>query len=90
MLSSDLGEDFLEHYGKKGMHWGIRNEPIKPVVDVFPLKKTRQTARMFISGYRMYKMYKVVRGFTQKIGPITAFHENNTPVWQNTLVSDIS
>lgn len=31
--SFDLGEKFLEHYGKKGMHWGIRNDrqsnPIK-------------------------------------------------------------
>lgn len=23
--STELGEDFLAHYGIKGMHWGIRN-----------------------------------------------------------------
>ena len=22
----DLGEEFMEHYGVKGMHWGIRND----------------------------------------------------------------
>ncbi len=31
--SFDLGEKFLEHYGVKGMHWGIRNDsdPIRRV-----------------------------------------------------------
>ena len=29
-LSVYLGEDFLAHYGVKGMHWGIRNDKEKP------------------------------------------------------------
>ena len=31
LTSVELGEDFLAHYGVKGMHWGIR----KQIVDVF-------------------------------------------------------
>ena len=27
--SFDLGEDFLAHYGVKGMHWGIRKDQIR-------------------------------------------------------------
>ena len=27
-ISVDLGEDFLAHYGVKGMHWGIRKDPV--------------------------------------------------------------
>jgi hypothetical protein len=32
--SQDVGEEFLEHYGVKGMHWGIRRDPktgIRPI-----------------------------------------------------------
>ena len=24
----ELGEDFLAHYGVKGMRWGVRNDPV--------------------------------------------------------------
>ena len=27
LTSVELGEDFLAHYGVKGMHWGIRKDP---------------------------------------------------------------
>ena len=26
--SVDLRKDFMAHYGVKGMHWGIRNDPV--------------------------------------------------------------
>ena len=89
MSSFDLGEAFLAHYGVKGMHWGIRNKPIKPVIDVFPLKRTRQTAHMFMSAYKAYKMYNVVKGVAQKLAMINNFNQTNAPVWQSTLVSGI-
>ena len=90
MSSFDVGENSLSHYGVKGMHWGIINKPIKPAVDVFPLKKTRHTVNRFMSVYRMYKMYKVVKGVTQNLGMVNSFNQTNAPVWQNTLVRDIS
>jgi hypothetical protein len=30
MESAYIGEDFLEHYGVKGMHWGIRKDVSGP------------------------------------------------------------
>lgn len=26
--SIDIGEDFMAHYGVKGMRWGVRNDPV--------------------------------------------------------------
>lgn len=28
MNTIEVGKNFLAHYGVKGMHWGIRNEPV--------------------------------------------------------------
>ena len=32
----DIGEDFLIHYGKKGMKWGVRRRPSKTTTYVKP------------------------------------------------------
>jgi ribosomal protein S18 acetylase RimI-like enzyme len=41
----DNPEDFLEHYGVKGMHWGVRNErPTSTLVSLGPSKIVRKTA----------------------------------------------
>lgn len=47
MSSNTEVDAFIEHFGVKGMHWGVRNESKKPKAKIFvPMtKEERQTFR---------------------------------------------
>lgn len=49
MESAYIGEDFLSHYGIKGMHWGVRRDTSGPDISTLSneeLKKTVERMRL--------------------------------------------
>jgi len=62
LTSVELGEDFLAHYGVKGMHWGIR----KAVVDLF--KNERKTYQDTMSNPRVARQVRTARNVAIGMG----------------------
>jgi hypothetical protein len=62
--SIDIGEEFLEHYGVKGMHWGVRKQR---------LRKTKIVAAGVISAVLVSATFPVSAPIVFASGAVGAF-----------------
>jgi len=67
--SSDIGEEFLEHYGVKGMHWGITRDPqtgVRPIAKSLDESRFGSAAKKNTQRYMDKQDAKADKKFTKK------------------------